>query len=130
MDSSFDSILEFVVRYSAENQQRSFKVNKDTNFDKFKGKLYQQFKIEQRKQLKITVRIPSGNNNSLASMDINNDQLWKSFIQNHSQTFINQSRHVDCFIGNNIHYPCTQSYYYLYVYIIQYSHKDGRSKQC
>ena len=69
---------------------------------RFKSKLYQQFKLDPSKQLKISVRIPSASNNSLAnvaSMDINSEQSWKSFIQNHSQTFINQSRQVDCFIG-------------------------------
>lgn len=87
------------MRHSAQNAQRVIKVNKDTNFAKFKSKLYQQFKIPENKQIKISVRIPSGNNNSLANMDLNNDQLWKSFFQNHSQTFISQHRQVDCFIG-------------------------------
>ena len=97
-DSAFDSILEFTVRYTAENSQNVIKVNKDTNFNKFKSRLYKQFNIDTRKQIKIAVRVPSGNN-SLATMDLNNDGLWKSFIQNHSQTFISQSRRVDCFIG-------------------------------
>ncbi len=52
-----------------------------------------EFKINSGKRLKISIRIDTGE-----TMDINNNNSWTSFINNHSQKFLSQHKQVYCFV--------------------------------